>query len=465
MAHSVRLTDYTVDTITLSSAPYRLLDYNMSAPRTEFSSSNGLASDTDVINPTYVDVQDTITIMIDNATAALAKQDYERIELFVERVNQRHREDAGPKVYIEVQMQFDSVFWSSEILTMVLKPSEDSFIEIPQGKITFDIIVLRRYYWQNNAETLLTGSNGNGSATLLTIKNHDDATSGDDNYASYTASNISGTIKAPIRVTLQNTSGSAVTFKNVHIAVNGIADPTNFQHIWDSGAVSGGIGTNVSDSNSSGGSYRDLSFGVAGDYTSILYWLPSSNFFSITRGRMFRALAACRTALSSNAFLSIGAGVFDSPLFINTWRGDEVQGGTGGLIYDLGNIRLPQSNFVTGTTYSSGFSLNLRCTGATAFQFDFLMLVPASGYRKIEQPSTSIPTPNNEYLIDDSLNNETVYRNASNNKLPIYVASGNELSLWPGVTNRVYVLVDEPSFVATRTMKLQVEYWARRLTF
>jgi len=464
MAHSARITDYTTDTITLSSAPYILLKYEMGAPELDFTSSNGGSSDTDLVNVVYRDVQDRITIMISNATAALAQSDYERVELFVERTIRRHKEDAGPKTFVEVQMQFDSVFWSSEILTMWLEPNEDSFIEIPQGKITFDLVVLRRYFWQKSSETMLTGSNGNGSATLLTIKNHDDATSGDDNWASYSGSGISGTIPSPVRISIQNTSGSAMTFKNVYLAINGVADPTNFQHIWEGSAASG-AGTNLTDASSSGGSYRDLTYAAAGDYVSSLYWLPSTNFFSITKGRMFRALMVCRTAISSNCFVSIGAGVFDSPLFLNTWRGDEVQGGSGGLIYDLGNIRLPQSNFVVGTTYSSGFSLNVRCTGATAFQLDFIMFVPSNNFRHIEQSATSIPTPNNEYFIDDSYNGESVYRNASNNKLPIYTAEGNDLVIWPGVTNRLYVLVDEPGYTATRTMKVQLEHWPRRLTF
>lgn len=463
MPHSVRINDYTNQALTLTSAPYVLLEYNMGAPTTQFT-TNDSSETVDISGVRFSSVTDTLTVMIERTTATAAQSDYESLEQFISRINLKQNEDSGIKTFIEVQMTFDQVYFSSEIISMQIKPTSDSFIEIPQGKITAEITVNRQFFWENLSGVTLTGTNGNGASTTLTIKNHDDGGAGDDNWASFSGSTIKGTIPGPIRITLKNTSGSSVTFKNVYLGVNGIADPTNFQHVWEAESASGGSGSNTSDANSSNGSYRNISYGAAGNYPSTLYWLPPTNFFSITKGRIFRALLVCKTAPPTNAFVSIGAGVFDSPLFLNTWVGNEVQGDNNSRILDLGNIRLPQSNFVTGTTYSSGFSLNVRTTSASALTPDFIMFIPASGYKKIEQ-QYSLQVGANEFIIDDSEIGESCYKNSSGNKLPIYTPLGNDLMLWPGSTNRVYVLFEEPSYVATRSMQITVEHFARRLTF
>lgn len=463
MANQIRINNNVNSPVTFTSAPFILLNYKMGAAETSYAASTKIGMDIDIAGVSVGESRDILTVMLNNATAALTQSDYQELESFVARINMRQSEDSGPKVYLEVQLEADSSFWASEILMMRLQPADDMLIQMAQGKLTFDVEITRRGYWQKVTASTLTGTNGNGSSTAITIKNHDDGGAGDDNWASYPGSNIAGTLPGPVRLTIKNASGSSFAFKNVYLGVNGVADPANFQHVWEAENATGGIGSNTSDANSSNGSYRTITVASASDVTA-LYWIPSTSFFAAARGIVFRALLACKAAIPVNAFVSLGTGVFDSPLFVRTWRGDEVQGDGASRIYDLGNVRLPPTNFVSGTTYSSGFSLNLRTTGASAINPDFIMFVPASNYCKITQGASSLLTGNNEFLVYDAANNEATYKNSSGNKLPIYTTSGADLMLWPINTNRIYVLFDEPSYTATRSLTLQVEHFARRLT-
>ena len=458
MTHLVRLNNG-VTTVTLTSGVYVLNSYPMRSADINTSSPNSAAQDADITGVVYNDVRETITFFIDASSPSNAQDSLNLVEQFFPLAHRREITDTGNFVYIEVQLTSDSAIWRSEIVTGRVTPSSDAFTSLPQSKIACTLEITRRYFWEVVTPVSLSLSNGGGSGTTLNITNYNSGSN--YNYGDVSSGSISGSLPAPAVVKVTNKAGSAVEFKNVYMGINAFAGPSGFTHVFEGESADGGNGSAVSDSSCSGGSRYDFSW--TGASSKMAYWLPSSTFLNYAAGQRFRVIARFKGGVSSNVFLKVMAGVYDSPLFIPTWTGDEVQG-NGEWLLDLGSIRLPNANYIPGTNYSSGFGITFRTTSTGSLSLDFVALFLADNFRKLEQiPSLLIN--DGETVEDDSRYHESYYKYASGLKYNVFEGMGSDLYVWPGKTNRVQVLFDEgPTHTINRPMYLQLQYYPRRLT-
>lgn len=456
MAHALSLSDGTT-TVNLSSSGVFLTRYSPQPPSVRTGSARGLDGD-DVTDPAYENVTETIELLPYAANTTALQAVVNGIERLIDYAKQRQKFRTGPRVYLQLQVDGESNTYRSEILYGRFEPAEDALSIWGNYQFPARLSVTRRYFWEGAlTELQLSTSNSSAATGGKTIYNHDDSDAGNDNWVQIAAAQVGGAIPAPLRLTLQNTTGSAQDYRNIYMAVNAYSDPANFTHIIEGESVVSGYGTSTSLSTCSGGSYvaRTLSVG-----TNEMHWNISSTQLQDTQGRDFRILMRLVTQPASTIYVT--ACIYDKDGLIPLATGDEVKiTASTNAIVDLGVLAIPPGGY--NTTFGAvRLVLKLRTTGTPSVSIDYFQLTPTDSFRKLYQLGYS--AANNSYIIDDGIEGYTVLQESSVD-YPIYTVYDSPLIVFPNRIQKIIILHDEgSSSVIANTFSIRAYYRPRRLT-
>lgn len=456
-AHIYSLTDGT-STITLSQANgFVVTGIGLEAP--DLTQRDIIANGMDggeVSDIAQRNVTQTVEMLVIGADTAALQTLIQSVETMIQTAHTRQRTKAGPRVYLQIQLDSEASTWRSEILTGRLRLTEEALQEWINKKITVELIISRRFFWEGpETELQLSTSNASAATGGRTIYNHDDSDTGHDNWVQIASTQVTGVLPAPVKLTLQNTSGGSMGYRALYMAVNAYSDPTAFVHIIEGESRVTGYGTITSDSGSSGGNYNLYGF----TDTGTILWDLSSSLLQKTQGRWFRLFMRCFGWTGTDIY--IRPILRDSTGLVTLWEGDEVRlGGTSdsnSKITDLGAIPLPVGGYQTAWSAMT-LCLSVRATGAATISIDFFQLTPLDSYRWVVQRGLLIV--NNGTITDDNIDGIT-HAGGS----PIYSPKTGPLMIFPGKTQRIIVLQDiGTSSNIAKTFSIRAYYRPRRLT-
>lgn len=396
-------------------------------------------------------VVDTVELLLYGTSAAAVQAAAWSIDNFVRvQAPARQINNAGPRIYLEQQLDADSEYWRSEIVGGRLELAEGA-LDIQSAKKMFGVLIIERVnFWESSEIELAISTSSSGAGTGgKTIENHDDAGAGDDNWVEIAAGQVGGSLPAPCRITLTNNVGSSQAYRNLYVAINAYSDPANFAHILEGEGAAPSYGTSTSDSNSSNSAYLAKTWSGS---TFIQWTLPAA-VLQDGAGRFFRLLA--RFVAVSGAFYAKPV-IRDSTGLVDLFVGDEVLITSATALADLGAVPLPPN---AGAVSWSNLTLLLfiRATASTTIGLDFIQFTPNDSFARIYQRGLNIT--NGGTITIDSIDN-TVHAGGQ----PIFTPIGLPLLLYPNLLQRIIFLHDTNASTPpiANTFSVRVYYRKRR---
>ncbi len=397
-------------------------------------------------------VVDTLGLLLYGASAAAVQTAAWTIEQILVKARMRQAQQAGQRIFLEMQLDADSEYWRAEIMDGRLEFADGALDIQSTKKVEALLIVERVNFWESSETELAISTSGSGAGTGgKTIENHDDAGAGDDNWVEIAAGQVGGALPAPCRITLTNNVGSSQAYRNLYIAVNAYSDPANFAHILEGEAAAPSYGTSTSDSNSSNSAYLAKTWSGS---TFIQWTLPSATLQD-GGGRFFRLLAR---------FVSVSGGFYAKPVIrdstglVDLFIGDEVYVSSSTPIVDLGAVPLPPDQGAVSWS-SLTLLLMIRATASTSIGVDFVQFTPIDSFARIYQRGLNIT--NGSTITVDSIDN-TVHVGGQ----PIYTPIGLPLFLYPNLQQRILFLHDTNASnpPIANSFSVRVYYRKRRAT-
>jgi hypothetical protein len=253
---------------------------------------------------------------------------------------------------------------------------------------------------------------------------------------------------------LQNTAGSAVAYSNWYISNNAFWGPDTLNH-WLRPIQSEGGGTAASWS--SGGvahTARDTDF----------IWDIGSRFSSMADSPWRFMMALSSVTLPNGAYARLNLFYVVSAVYLELWHGDEVYLENAAALVDLGVIPMPRSDDLTEIYVGVTF----RATGAGSVTYDAVQMSPAHSHRRLRQQVLQLGIGDDDSVVDDGILGEIyVKENSTSDVLPVYQAYNDPVYLYPGRTQRLYILNCSGAtnvWTAGRTVSVQAWYRPRLST-
>lgn len=453
MAHVYSLTDGTT-TVTLDQASgIMVTGFVLDAPDISTREITNTEEDGgEIPAATYRNITQTIDLIFIGASTSALQTLAHSVENLLYSARKRQEEKKGARVYIQIQIDSEASTWRSEILNGALRMGEGALQDWIGKKVEAQLIITRRYFWEGPEKELQLSTSAQSAATGgRTIYNHDDV--GEDNYVQIAAAQVGGVLPTPVKLTLQNTTGGAVGYRNLYLAVNAFSDPTGFIHILEGENRKTGYGTVTGDANQSGGNYNAYSFTNTGE----IQWVLGSSLLTDTQGRWFRLLMRAVSWTGTNIYVK--PVIKEKNGLITLWESPvEYKLGTSGTqLVDLGAAPLPPGNY--GAVWGDAtLSLVVRATGAGSLNIDFIQLTPLDSYRHLVMLGNNVT--NNLSITDDGIEN-VVYMEDG----PIFSPKGKPLMVFPNRVQRLIVLQDTGSASnITQTFSIRAYIRERRLT-
>lgn len=406
---------------------------------------------------------ETIRLHIYGATGADVQAKIATIEQFLSLCEQRQRTRTGDRGYLHLQMSSDTETWRSEILSGRLQIEEDSLRTWAGNGVDVVLVLTRRHWWETVTERELPLDNSSAGAKAtggVTIYNHNDSTTGHDNYVDIAAADVAGNIPAPLRIAIANSTGGSLWTSNFYQANNAFHAPTTFTHILE-GEAAGGTNT-VADGNSSGGNFGRAPWTTLVQHTVNLFrWDLSTTLLAASAGGFFRVLVRFANTPPSGIELQLHVKFPVVTPLTTLWDGPKMTA-TGGQLQDLGVVQLPPG-IPSGSHDSVALVLTAEYTGTSQLDIDFIQLTPADSTRWFKQKGYTIDA--NDLVVNDGPANRVYALDAvTGYQWNIYEAYSGVLWVWPNRDQRLIFLHDDSSMNIARTWSVQAYYRPRRLT-
>lgn len=444
MPHVLNITDGTT-TVSLTTGNVMLTHYVPQSPKPKGNE--------------YEDVTEPIEFMLYGAATTDVQAIGNSIDALIVSARRRQATGVGPRVYLQYQPINDSTLYRSEIVDGVpVAWANDAMTAWVQAKANAHLTVTRRPWWDGSLTEASISSQASGSPATggKSIANCKDSTRG--NYVQFAAPSTGWTLPTPAKLQLKNTSGSAQDYRNIFLGVNAFTDPTNFSHIVEGESVVGGWGTVVTgQSTCSNGGYVTQTFSNSTDFR----WALNSTLLSQAAGRDFRLLTRF-SGYSSTPQIYVTPKLRDSAGLIPLAVGQEIALPTSApQLWDLGTLPIPPGGWNTNWG-AAQLGLSFRVAGTVTVNIDYTQLTGLDSYKKLIQRGYSVS--NNDSIVNDDIEDQ-MYVVSGGVNLPIYTAQAGPLMIFPGVTQRIYILHDEGSSSdITNTFSAQLWYRPRRLT-
>jgi hypothetical protein len=438
MAHALSITDGTT-TFSLSTTNSYLQRYVPVEPQ-----------------PGETSVSESVELTFYAASASAMQTAIQTLQRLLGGIRRRQEWGVGPVVYLNFQPDGDATTWRSEMTDARLEYGDDTLSVYPQAKMPATLVLQREPFWEGALTQIpLTNGSASNNTSGLTIYNHDDGGTNHDCYVHIAAGDVGGSLPAPVKLTLTNTTGGTQTYKQIMLACNAFCDPTNFAHVieGESKASGGSTGSNADSSNSG---YATITVNTTGSHQ----WDLPASFLQDTQGYDFHLLARFR---SVNGTVYLRPAIYEASGTYALWQGDESQAGvlTDGLM-DLGVVPLPPGGYATAYA-AQRLSIAMRSASSVVVETDFLAFFPANTFRKLRLLSS---TANNAIITDDQTEGRA-YTTVSSADTPNVAVSGMPLMVWPNTLQRIYALwsLADLSAPIAQTMTVKAWYRPRRASF
>lgn len=411
MTHAISLTDGTT-TLDLVGGDYIFRDWT---PQEARLSRDALS----ILDPeAYDDVTETLYLRVHEATDWLAAQQHVRaIERILQVAQARSLTGGGTDVYLEVALIGDNT-WRTEVLGGSVAVGQDAIASGPANKgADITVTVRRKFYWETLAETPLTLQSSSGINTSVTITNDHD-----ENWIKlYNPSENDGSLPSPVKIKLQNASGSMLGTHRFFISNNVFNSPATIDPYLTS---------------------TDLDVGSAAEtWANTVHnpqgpewgWDLTNQLIAACDGGYFRVLAAF-SQIDLGQYLK--ANIYTTISGTNTLihEGEEIAVPDDQYkLIDLGSVPIPPGRMPNGSSIRIGIST--RGTGGGTI--DFIQLMPTTSYRRLVKPAHS--WANGGHIVDNGLDG-TVYMGSDTLRSPVLYSYGKPIFIWPERENRLDIL-------------------------
>lgn len=405
------------------------------------------------VDPTVADRADLIL----SGTEAQIRGAVNSVEHLLAGALRRARLGTGVRVWLEYKPIDTDTLYRSEIYDGRVVFDEDPGARRWAGstlRMRAALIVDRSNWWESTSETELElSSSGNSAATGgRTITNAPTA-----NWIGIASTQVAGTLPAPLRLKLTNTSGSSKGYADIYIGNDAYGAPTADHYIEGENQISG-YGTDQAVAGSSGGSVVELT--VTATSSLLVAWLVPAGMMAAA-GRWYRLLM--RSGYPSPN-IRVKPTIYDYYGLIKLWEGAEtLLANSAWQLNDLGAVPVPPGAYATDYAQIR-LALWLRADSSTTFQIDYVaLLAQDDAFRQVHQLGMSVA--NNDSLEIDEIDARYTHIEGSS-KHPILVPTGRPLVVYPGVTQRLHILerIGTGASGVTNTMSVRAYYRPRRRT-
>lgn len=475
MTFVLKLTDGTTP-IDFMSGTYRLEDGGLefSSPRKkQVWSGDSLYNDgAQLIYSTFENRSVRIHHQIKAMTRDGVSDAINQIDRLLEAARKRSKEQDGPRV----ELQYS---WNGSTQT--------AYFDVTDGETNWpaNIMSVEQIHQTQNGEYILVGfetslicqpfsypvspvsgtptvvglTNGNGTKVTsgLLVWNHDDSTTGHDDWVEIDGKDIPGAFACKLKLAIKRESGESEKASKIYIGVR--KGNTGFKHILEDNAAEYVIGspTPTSDPDySSGGTYTIFSFtSTSGE--QLIRWVLTETETTNTRGH-FRIFGRTKegyhwdSAANYRVVVLYGTDV----LYRGEWRKPV---NTTTELFDFGTLQMPP--WLVGT---SGDLVALKIAlegkrdtaGTSTIYLDYVSLLPQDGgYRILQMRTTGMAQF--EYLIDDGWLREIYHLTTTSKKTGLPFGLMPQITLIPNQTVRLYFLVEGTSQNAEITRQLKIQ--------
>lgn len=388
-------------------------------------------------------------------TAAAIRSYVNTIERLFESARQRLKTHTGARLYVEYQAVTGDTYFRSEILYGRLVWAENPAARrLSDTTPTVQVAIhwTRRHFWEGALTQLSLTSSANGTPTTsaVTLYSNDDATASQTNWIGIASTQVGGSLPAPIKLKLAQGDATARAWRTFYLANNVFSDPTGMDPFV--------LGSEAEDGASA-------AWASASEHSSANRWiweLPKSQLADLA-GRYWRLLTTFSTVDGSGWYVRAKIAAVSGAVYQTLWEGDEVYVKLTGL-YDLGALPIPPGGYDAGKA-NIALIFTVRAASAGNATVDFVQFTPTQPgmFRKIYQVGFSIPQ--NDLLVDDGTEELVYLEDGSDGSHYMIFRGENEpLHVWPGITQRLRVLVAGSTWTAGWSLKATAWYRPRVLT-
>lgn len=400
--------------------------------------------DGDYVNPpTWRNVTETIPLLIIGSSATITSN-LTAIQRMLDfsPAGRRHR-----KKWLRVKYDHDSDVWRSEILAARVVPANAN--RLTMGTMEVNLIITRRFYWEGPETQLSLSSAGTSTPTTnyVTVYNNDDATA-NSNWFQVAASEVDGDLPAPIKVEIQNKSGSTKVMRGIYLG--------NYAH----------IGTTVDPiilgtaSSVSGETHT-----WATDTTELThrFAIPTS-LISNFDGRSGHVMAVFSSTIDPDTLVRASLQYRFSGTYYDVVIGEWVVSG-GHCVLNLGTFPFPPSGYgaISGNLF---LTLHMQGPSGDSVTVDWMQILPAGPgqFRELREFISFVNIDNLDLVTDDALDG-TVYATESGVKTVQHRGYGDPLHVWPNLTQRFRMIVEGTLLEAGAAYGVKAWYRPRRLIY
>lgn len=466
MTHQVSLgNNVTADFYFAGGSTCLMHEYQLMTPDVQAIETPGLSDGMEVDIPRYKNVNEVIEVSFLGATTQAVQDNVRIVSSYLATAKRRQQYKVGQRVHIRILLDGESNSWRSEVLYGKVELLPDSLQIWGNKMVRARIHITRRYYWELNGSTSIEiasqahATPALGQANTISIANCKDGSRG--NYIEILAAQIYGDLPTPIKITLKNTTGGAVSYKDVFMANNCFSDPQNFAYAIEGETVDVGFGTSTSSTTAlaSGAAY-----GNSGAFTTsgAMQWTLDNATLQDTGGRYFRVL--CRFfSYTSAASIYVTPCIMDATGGLILFQGDEVllPATSSSAVIDLGALPIPPGGY-SASWLGAKLRFNMRAAISASVQVDFIQLFPVEGFKRLINRGISVA--NNESIVDDGTEDQS-YTTLSGFQIPAMSPRGGPMYVYPGIINRIYILQNITTGAnVAQTFSVAVECRPRRLS-
>lgn len=453
-------------TINLNSSRIRTREYAPRSPGEDEAMIERMDRDGDeLLAVTYRDLVERAVIFFRHCTLEDALSDLRAINRLFEDAREFQARPIGARIFVEFRPDHREDFYRSEILYGRVDVDEGMFAKRwREGQFETALFWKRRFFWEGpETQIPLTNMYATDNTAGLLLYNHYNFASSRDNTAWIDAQDVSGDLRAPLRVEITNTyaASRANQFYMAHAYRSGVdafVDVDNGWPIVEGENATSGIGTVTADSGSSGLFYLALIWGAAIDDAEMLYWDLDSDALEKFGGNWFRLLTRFTSApVPSDLWLRWRVKLSTTPL----WEGPLFKLAQTRQLQDLGLVQLPPQR-LGGSPYPLRLYLYGTSSGSGALDLDFVQLSALDSWRRLSPSGFGLAQ--NARLVDDGIE-ELLYTDswATPGRTPHYRGYGQSIMVKPGQHQRLFLLQDNwtDGMEKDRSISLKIFYRPR----
>ena len=341
-------------------------------------------------------VEERIALVFKGTPAQIASV-LMRLEDQLARANRYTEEQVGCAHYLRLKFEDGGYYYYARILNARLEPKELSLAYYTGGSLGVDLIFTRPNHFDSEEIAVpIDNSSASDVTSGLTLYNHDDGTSGHDNFFYIDDADIVTELPAPLRLELTNNYASGA-LKDLMIG--------SFQYnafnalpalVYEGESGSGG--TDQADANSSNAYFCRLTWNTV-VWEDLLYWPLTSANITKFQGRSVMPLMRLANA-HSYSDLQLKLKVLAGGITLYEGASITADSSLGYLVFPA--LRLPPAP-LSGAISAQAHALYLSGLKTTAggytLDIDYILLLPLDSFSHYQ---ALINLAQNDRLIDDA---------------------------------------------------------------